>query len=344
MGDLSMYYKDNKNNELIQFRKVLGVNFTASLTDILSSDLFKIETIISDSLYRIYPLFYCNNITSTNADDKILDTRCIISVKNTDETYYDFYVNDSDDIISLDRLTGYYNIGKNLSDSEYNGFVSLLRQFHNLDEDIQIVQGISDGVYAGYEFNFDGAIFVDDGIIVTDGLSGTVELKNNVFKGSNYVLVLSVYEVEDYNVCDVNDDNIVRSTLNVQLTAGEVVAIPFNTLDAGCVVSYDARIIISHDKDVIQNWMTNIQLSSDKSVIQTGDDVDITATGTDSLGNPISGKTVYFYEVLTPSFELSANPSIIQTSETTDINCKVKDSDGSIPTTTKVYFYKKVEE
>jgi hypothetical protein len=56
------------------------------------------------------------------------------------------------------------------------------------------------------------------------------------------------------------------------------------------------------------------------------------------------GRTVYFYEVLTPIFTLTATPNPIQSGDTSDIYSTVKDSDGSVAKNTKVYFYQKFGE
>ena len=64
------------------FHNKILVNANLRLTDVLNSDLFKIEEIISNKIYRIFPLFYCENITSTNPYDKILSNKCIICQKS----------------------------------------------------------------------------------------------------------------------------------------------------------------------------------------------------------------------------------------------------------------------
>jgi hypothetical protein len=94
--------------------------------------------------------------------------------------------------------------------------------------------------------------------------------------------------------------------------------------------------------------ITGLQVNAEPPVIQTGETSQITAELLDSDGLHYDlsdgvGKTVYFYEVLTPSFTLNATPNIIQTGEISDITCKVKDEDGSIAKQTKVHFYKKYQ-
>ena len=65
-----MYYDNIANTELQYFRNLMVSNFTIKLSDVLTSDLFKIEEIVADKFYKIYPLFYTNTITSSNSLDK----------------------------------------------------------------------------------------------------------------------------------------------------------------------------------------------------------------------------------------------------------------------------------
>ena len=44
-----MYYSNILNPELQQFHKVIVPNFTIKLTDVLTSDLFKVDTIIKEN-------------------------------------------------------------------------------------------------------------------------------------------------------------------------------------------------------------------------------------------------------------------------------------------------------
>ena len=121
-----MYFSNINNPELKQFHKVIPYNFNMSLTDALSSDLFYIETVIPNSIYRIYLLFYCDKITSSNVNDVILENKCIICNKTSEETYFNFVSNDNDKFI-LNQKTGYYSFEDTLSDEDYNAIVQLLR-------------------------------------------------------------------------------------------------------------------------------------------------------------------------------------------------------------------------
>ena len=83
-----MYFGNISDSELSQFHNQVLNNFSMPLVDVLASSLFKIETIISDSIYKIYPLFYCEEISSSNAEDRIIENKCIICEKNTDTRLY----------------------------------------------------------------------------------------------------------------------------------------------------------------------------------------------------------------------------------------------------------------
>ena len=79
-----MYFSNINDAELNQFHGKSIINMDTSLEEILTSSLFKVETIRSGILWRIYPLFYCESITSSNPDDRILDNKCIICIANQD--------------------------------------------------------------------------------------------------------------------------------------------------------------------------------------------------------------------------------------------------------------------
>ena len=77
-----MYFSDISNSELAKYHNTIKNNFELPFTEMISSSLFKVETIISNKLYKVYPLFYCENITSTNPNDEIMENKCIICQHN----------------------------------------------------------------------------------------------------------------------------------------------------------------------------------------------------------------------------------------------------------------------
>ena len=99
-----MYFTDITNPELQSYSTDIVDTFSISLTRALTSKLFKVETIISDKLYKIYPLFYCDRIESSNPDDKVLSNRLVICSKNN-STFLKF-IREGDSLFKT-----YYNMG-----------------------------------------------------------------------------------------------------------------------------------------------------------------------------------------------------------------------------------------
>ena len=83
-----MYFSNISDAELSQYHNQVYDNFSMALVTVLTSPLFKIETIVSNSIYKIYPLFYCKEISSSNNEDKIIENKCIICTKDTNTRLY----------------------------------------------------------------------------------------------------------------------------------------------------------------------------------------------------------------------------------------------------------------
>ena len=91
-----MYFSNIADTELNKYPKPLVNNFSIKLSDILhktggafDNKLFKIEEILTDKIYKIYPLFRCTEINSSNTTDEIFDNRLIIC-KKEDKEYASF--------------------------------------------------------------------------------------------------------------------------------------------------------------------------------------------------------------------------------------------------------------
>ena len=95
-----MYFGNISDTELAQYHNTIKNEVEMSLTQVLSSSLFKIETIISNEIYKIYPLFYCDNIKSTNPNDRIVENRLIICEKE-DNTILKFEAQPTNDEVEL---------------------------------------------------------------------------------------------------------------------------------------------------------------------------------------------------------------------------------------------------
>jgi len=352
-----MYYSTITNKELQYFHNRPVHNFTVKLSQMLTSPLFQVEEIITDKIYKIYPLFYTNSITSSNSNDRILDNKVIICQKlestenNSQETYFTFISDENSDIVDYSEYGTYYAIGDQLTESQFNAYVSLLKQNIRHTGSFRISQGELNGSYGTYEFNIENATIIDNGIVITDETitaQPKVKLTDNVFRWSSYILKLDIIHYTGANILDdTTSDFKVVDTLEIELVPNQWVNIPIESLEQDYIISLDATVEIQHNRPEI-HMISGLQVNAEPSVIQTGETTDITAEllDYDGLHYDLSdgvGKTVYFYEVLTPSFTLNATPSIIQTGETTDITCKVKDEDGSIAKNTKIHFYIKEE-
>lgn len=133
-----MYFSNMSNEELQHFHHTVGVDFSMSLTDVLNSNLFHVETIVADTIYRVCPLFYCEKITSNNSIDKILDTTCLILQKREKETYLSFTTNTDSNVIIDESLIDSKQIKEKLSMDEFNAFVYRLRKKGVLKGNIRI--------------------------------------------------------------------------------------------------------------------------------------------------------------------------------------------------------------
>ena len=139
---------------------------------------------------------------------------------------------------------------------------------------------------------------------------------------------------------DSTDDYIIVDTMELELPPDEWVTIPLDDLEDGYIISLHTNVKITHDKPVMPDWIQSLEITAEPSIIQTGENSEIYATGYDNGGVTVGeGHIIHFFEKLEPSLTVSASPSIIQTSENAEIFCKVKDEDGSLAKDVKVYFY-----
>ena len=351
-----MYFTNIANEELQYFHGLKVPNFTIKLSDILhqtsgsyDNKLFMIEEIVTGSVYRIFPMFYTGEITSSNSSDKIIDNKVIVCKKETKETYITFISNPDEEIQDYSSYGTYYSIADSLSDAQFNSIVDLLRNNTVHSDSFRLKQGLVTGEWADYTFDIDGTTIVDNGILITDETLtslGTVMMTNPKFHYTTYTLKLNVYHMTDINVCDdISDNNIVVDTLSIVLVEDEEVTIPFNTLDYSYVVGFDATVEIKHDVPVIPDIPKRIRLNSDKNIIQTGEKADITALVEDIGGAPVGeDHDIYFYEAYEPTtITVNSDKSIMQTGDKADITATLKDEDGSLIADENIYFYVKEE-
>lgn len=81
-----MYYLNIADNDVKQLHGQVYVDKTFTLGEIQNSDYFKIEE-ITDTLLKIIPLFYCEEISTTNEDDVVIDDQCILANYNEDTQF-----------------------------------------------------------------------------------------------------------------------------------------------------------------------------------------------------------------------------------------------------------------
>ena len=296
-----MYFSNIVNSELQHFHAFSGADFSMSLTDVLNSDLFKVEEIINDNFYRIYPLFYCKEIISSNSKDIILDTHCIILEKTENETYLSFITDETkDNIILNENFLNIKNIGDTLSTSEFNSLVYRLRQKGALTGSLNFEKNnLISGFYATYKFNgINGQLRNDSGIIINDKIKNnplTVKLVNPFFLNAKYTLTFTVRSLTGVNVCEENkDDYILTDTFSIVLVEDTDVSIPINNYVNDDVLDFDVEVNISFDVPEIVNSNFELELSSDYDEITVDDNLTLTAT---LIGDEnVTGYVVQFYE------------------------------------------------
>ena len=296
-----MYFSNIANEELQHFHNIVGVDFSMSLTDILVSNLFKVETIVADSIYRVYPLFYCEEIISSNVNDKLLDTKCLILQKMQHETYLSFITNSPrDNVILNESVLDIKDIGDNLSTDEFNALVYRLRQIGNLKGNLNFEENNSiTGVYATYQFNnVDGQLRNDKGIIVNNKVKNnplTVRLINPFFLNAKYTLTFTVRSISGANVCEEGKgDFITKDTFSIDLVEDSDVAIPLTDYINDSILDFDVEVKISFNVPEIVNSNFNLDLDVDKNNVLIGENITLTATlsGEDNIGDYL----VYFFE------------------------------------------------
>ncbi|WP_407415828.1 hypothetical protein [Methanobrevibacter sp.] len=250
-----MYFSSLINPELELYHKLINVrNMSLSLSDILGSDLFKTVS-LGSGLYKIFPLFYCKQITSNNDKIvKILENKCIITT-NTNNLFFNFITDNEDIVIFDDTAVPLFDISDSVSTEEFNNYIQLLRNNIEFKDNISINEGLVHGTYADYSFSLDNVTVVDNGILITEetlSSTATVRLVDPIFKNNNYQMKVNVFSVSDVNVMDSNRNNIVTDTLTIDLEEFEDVVIPLSDLDFNMIVGFDAEILIKQDKPIIK--------------------------------------------------------------------------------------------
>lgn len=128
-----MYFTNIADDELKPFHKMFGADFHISLTNLLTSKLFKVETVIADKLYRVYPLFYCKEVISNNPEDKVSNVQCLILTRMEHESYLTFKTNNINPSNLDDSYIDIKQIEDKLTVEEFNSIVYRIRKNTKLD-------------------------------------------------------------------------------------------------------------------------------------------------------------------------------------------------------------------
>ena len=321
-----MYFTNITNEELAYFKDYLYVkNFTIKLSDVLhktnnayDNKLFKIEDVTS-TIVKVYPMFNCKQITSSNPVDKVFENHLIIANITSNETYLTFISNEDEEINDYTAYGTYYSIGDTLTDNQFNSIISLLRQ-NVKHTDIFRLNSSVNGEYGKYEFDIADLPFLDTGILIDEDLLENglkVKLTDNVFSNSLYTLKLKIIHYSDVNILDdvTPSDFKVIDTLEQELTPDTWVTVDLSEYEENYIISLNITVEITHTKPIITgSWINTLTVTADKDVFQTGDTCNITATALDmgSIGLANAPVTFKFYD---------SNDTLIDTKTgTTDTN------------------------
>ena len=192
-------------------------------------------------------------------------------------------------------LINYKNIGDEMSDSDLNAYACFLANNKVLTDSFEIKDGKVTGVYGEYTFDLSNASIVDNGILITDEtLSNNITVKlSNATQYATYTLHFTVVRYGDVNILDETTDNIETFDLSVNLIDGETVNIPLDSLQEYDVIQFQSNITITHNKpEIIGKYITDLQLTGDKSIIQTSETSILEITATDLEHLPIPNKSI----------------------------------------------------
>lgn len=149
-------------------------------------------------------------------------------------------------------MFNYKFIGDNLSLSEFNKIVYLLRKNVKLSEGIKLSDEIN-GKYADYIFEFSNLLLTDKGFLLTSENLGKVILKNPVLKTADYILKLKIMKIKNYNAFDDDKyNNIEYSVIEVNLKEDEKVPIVENIVDEAIIIDFNSEITVIFDKPEIK--------------------------------------------------------------------------------------------
>lgn len=191
--------------------------------------------------------------------------------------------------------------GEQLTTNEFNGIVSMLRHYTKHNDEIRITEEVT-GEYGKYLFDLEDVAILDTGILInTETITAEprVKLTNSLFKNSTYTLKLKVLHFTGANILDdiTPSDYKVVDVLEIVLTPNTWVDIPVEDLFNGYIISFDAEILITHDKTEINGeWVNLIELTTNKTIVKRGDTLKVNATVTDNNGEPVENTVIEIWK------------------------------------------------
>ena len=295
-----MYFSNIANEEVQYFHKTIGADFSMSLTDILSSNLFNVEEIIVDSLYRVQPLFYCKNIVSSNPNDKNLDNCSLILQKNEHETYLSFITDaEKPNFVLNENPLNIKKIGDNLSLDEFNAFIYILRNKEVLTGEINFEETPTvEGIYGTYIISDNNQLQNDTGFIINNKIKNnpiTVTLVNPFFLNAKYTLTCTVRSLTGANVCiEEYHDYKTVDTFNIDLIENTPIALDLSNYTNDSVLDFNIKVKVSFNVPEIVNTDFSLSLTTDKKTIINGEQITLTAKLTGESN--VEGYNIQFYE------------------------------------------------
>ena len=180
-------------------------------------------------------------------------------------------------------------IGEKIHYKDYNALVYLLRKFKKLSTSLQIGANLIKSKYGDFHFT-DGFESIGNNFILKDDVTIT---SDSVLKNAFYSFI--------FTVLDVNLSGNVNKR-NVKITdetgeSGELeLTIPNDLIEDNEVISPDFDVEVVFDEHEYYTPITtmNITLTSDKTIITTGETVNVLLNITNKSGNPITNKVVNF--------------------------------------------------
>ena len=100
-------YESITDKELVFFHRKINCTLSIELEEVHDNPLFIVDS-INESFYKIIPLFNCEEIISSNPEDRILENKCIICIP-AENTIFSFISNTAIGDFSLITQIGSFN-------------------------------------------------------------------------------------------------------------------------------------------------------------------------------------------------------------------------------------------